>query len=265
MCVVRIQSGDPAQIIVTVLNDDQRPVVGLTGLVLLSIINSSNQILDFNDLVFKASGAANPNIAMSELVPASQPVDVTGDTDGATGVIAGMADTSDFKVGMFASVSAGFEDNDVAYKILAVTGTSITLEINSDSGQSNVTVTGWFQPGRYKYDFDTSPGGSPYAEDNYSLNVNIPTLDIFFDPVELLVGFFVDNIIDWDAADSELSAAPTGSSSKLDKIRGIFQYFFFRRTITEDTETLYKENDTAVLATTAVSDDDTTVDIERTQ
>lgn len=184
MCVVAIRKGDPYQVIANVVNNDLRPVVGLTGLVLLSIINAAGEILDFNDLDFKASGITQPNIAMSEFMPVSQPIDITGDTDGSTGIIAGMTDTSDFKVGMFASVSAGFEDSNVAYKIITVTGTSITLEINSDSIESNITVTGWFQPGTYFYSFLTAP----YAADTYQIQANVPTLELFLESIELQVG-----------------------------------------------------------------------------
>lgn len=202
METTRIQNGQTEVITAIVKNNDNRPVIGLTD-VLLSIRNLANEILDFNDFVFKSSGQTNPNIAMSEIVPTSQPSDSTGDTDGSTGVITGMTDTGNFKVGMYATVSNGFPNNDVGYKILAVTGSSITLELNSDSAENNITVLGWFQPGQYSYSFNTSPGGSPYSDDNYNIDIVIPTRDIIFLTIELKVGDYVDNI------NAPVSAIPT--------------------------------------------------------
>jgi len=66
--------------------------------------------------------------------------DSTGDTDGSTAVITGMADTSDFYIGEYVTVSAGLPSATTAYKILAKTDSSITLNTNSNSVQSNVTV-----------------------------------------------------------------------------------------------------------------------------
>jgi len=67
--------------------------------------------------------------------------DSTGDTDGSTAVITGMTDTSDFNAGDFVTVSAGFPSATVSYGILSKTSTTITLDTNSDSAQTNVTVT----------------------------------------------------------------------------------------------------------------------------
>jgi len=65
--------------------------------------------------------------------------DNTGDTDGATAVITGMADTSDFFVGDFVSVSAGFTTTG-PFEILSKTANSVTLNTASNAAQSNVTV-----------------------------------------------------------------------------------------------------------------------------
>ena len=67
--------------------------------------------------------------------------DATGDPDGSTAVIPGMTDTSDFDVGDAVTVSAGFPSTTDDYKILAKTSTSLTLDTNSTSAQTNVTVT----------------------------------------------------------------------------------------------------------------------------
>ena len=70
----------------------------------------------------------------------SSATDSTGDTDGSTAVITGMTDTSDFLVGEFVTPSAGFPSTSTPYKILALTATTMTLDTNSDSVQSNITV-----------------------------------------------------------------------------------------------------------------------------
>lgn len=70
----------------------------------------------------------------------STATDSTGDTDGSTATITGMTDTSDFYVGNYVSVSAGFPTTG-PYKILSKTSTSITISTNSDSVQSNITVS----------------------------------------------------------------------------------------------------------------------------
>ena len=66
--------------------------------------------------------------------------DSTGDTDGSTGIITGMTDTSDFVVGTFVTVSAGFSSTTRPYRILSKTSTTVTLDKNSSSAQTNVTV-----------------------------------------------------------------------------------------------------------------------------
>lgn len=69
----------------------------------------------------------------------SAATDNTGDTDGSTGVITGMADTSDFNVGQYVTVSAGFATTG-PFKITALTASTMTVNANSNSSQSNVTV-----------------------------------------------------------------------------------------------------------------------------
>jgi len=70
----------------------------------------------------------------------SAATDATGDTDGSTAVITGMTDTSDFNVGDFVTVSAGFPSTVTPYEILEKTATTITLDTNSNSAQVDVTV-----------------------------------------------------------------------------------------------------------------------------
>ena len=65
--------------------------------------------------------------------------DNTGDTDGSTAVITGMADTSDFRYGSYVDVSAGFPATG-PYRILQKTATTLTLDTNSDSAEANITV-----------------------------------------------------------------------------------------------------------------------------
>lgn len=65
--------------------------------------------------------------------------DATGDTDGSTAVITGMTDTSDFARDDWVDVSAGFPSTG-PYKIISKTATTITLDTNSNSVQSNITV-----------------------------------------------------------------------------------------------------------------------------
>jgi hypothetical protein len=69
----------------------------------------------------------------------SSATDATGDTDGSTAIITGMTDTSDFYIGEYVSVSAGFPAAG-PYMIQAITATTITLDTASNSVQSNITV-----------------------------------------------------------------------------------------------------------------------------
>jgi hypothetical protein len=70
----------------------------------------------------------------------SSATDSTGDTDGSTAVIAGMTDTSDFYVGQYVTVSAGMPSATTPYLIIAISDTTITLNTNSTSAESSVTV-----------------------------------------------------------------------------------------------------------------------------
>ena len=70
----------------------------------------------------------------------SAATDPDGDTDGSTAVITGITDTSDFLVNEYVTVSAGFASASEPYKILALTSTTMTLELNSNSSQTNVTI-----------------------------------------------------------------------------------------------------------------------------
>lgn len=70
----------------------------------------------------------------------SSATDNTGDTDGSMAVITGMADTSDFFVGEYVTVSAGFASTG-PFQITAKTSSTITVNANSNSAQSNVTVS----------------------------------------------------------------------------------------------------------------------------
>ncbi len=74
----------------------------------------------------------------------SSATDATGDTTSGSATIAGMTDTSDFNVGDFVTVSAGFGTNsplgETIFKILDIQSATITLDTASDSTQSNVTV-----------------------------------------------------------------------------------------------------------------------------
>lgn len=70
----------------------------------------------------------------------SAATDATGDTDGSTAVITGMTDTTDFHVGEYVTVSAGFVSVTLGYRILEKTATTITLDSNSIGASNNVTV-----------------------------------------------------------------------------------------------------------------------------
>ena len=68
------------------------------------------------------------------------PQDTTGITNGSSGVITGMTDTSDFTAGDYVTISAGFPTNE-SIKISTVdSGTQITVNTNSTSAESNVTI-----------------------------------------------------------------------------------------------------------------------------
>lgn len=69
----------------------------------------------------------------------SAATDNTGDTDGVTGVITGMTDTSDFTIGDYVDVSAGFPTTG-PYGILSKTTTTITIDTPSNAIANNITV-----------------------------------------------------------------------------------------------------------------------------
>lgn len=56
----------------------------------------------------------------------------------------------------------------------------------------------------------------------------------------------------------ELTSIPTINSTLSEKITAIFQYLFFKRTVTASQEQLYKSDNTTVLGTGTLSDDSTT-------
>lgn len=70
----------------------------------------------------------------------SAAADSTGRTDGSTNVITGMSDTSGFHVGEYVTVSGGLATTG-PYIILEKTATTITINANSNSVQSNITVS----------------------------------------------------------------------------------------------------------------------------
>ncbi len=86
------------------------------------------------------SGGSPPGWVCTASGTFSAATDNTGDTDGSTSVITGMADTSDFSVGHYVSVSAGFATTG-PYRILSKTDTTITIDVNSNAAQSNITVS----------------------------------------------------------------------------------------------------------------------------
>jgi hypothetical protein len=67
--------------------------------------------------------------------------DATGDPDGSTAVITGLADTSDFLVGDRVTVSAGFPSTTEGYRVEALASTTMTLDALSTSAQTDVTIT----------------------------------------------------------------------------------------------------------------------------
>jgi len=71
----------------------------------------------------------------------SSATDVTGDPDGSTNVIPGLTDTTDFTVGEYVTVSAGFPSATTPLRITALAATTMTLDTASDSSQTNVTIT----------------------------------------------------------------------------------------------------------------------------
>ena len=84
------------------------------------------------------SGAA-PGWICTESGTFSAATDGTGDTDGSTAVITGMTDTSDFSIGDYVDVSAGFPTTG-PYKVYGLTATTMTISGNSNSAETNITV-----------------------------------------------------------------------------------------------------------------------------
>ena len=75
----------------------------------------------------------------------SAATDATGDTNGSSGVITGMADTSDFFPGEYITTSAGFASSvdagNTPVKIISIdSATQITINENSDTAESDITV-----------------------------------------------------------------------------------------------------------------------------
>lgn len=91
--------------------------------------------------IWKTDVAAggSPGWVCTESGTYSAATDNTGDTDGSTNVITGMTDTSDFFVGEYVDVSAGFAGTG-PYLVVSKTATSLTLDTNSNAAQANITV-----------------------------------------------------------------------------------------------------------------------------
>uniref|UniRef100_A0A6M3KXH3 Putative pectate lyase n=1 Tax=viral metagenome TaxID=1070528 RepID=A0A6M3KXH3_9ZZZZ len=87
-----------------------------------------------------ATASASPGWICVTSGTYSAATDATGDTDGSTAVITGMEDTSDFYIGNYVTVSAGFPTTG-PYRIISKAATTVTVETNSDSAQSNITVS----------------------------------------------------------------------------------------------------------------------------
>jgi hypothetical protein len=94
------------------------------------------------DVIYSSDQAASTSMGDACVLSGtfSAATDNTGDTDGSTGVITGMTDTSDFFVGEFVTASAGFASTG-PHRILAKTASSITVDASSNSSQSNITVS----------------------------------------------------------------------------------------------------------------------------
>jgi hypothetical protein len=69
----------------------------------------------------------------------SASTDSTGNTTNGSPIITGMTDTSDFNLGEYVTVSAGFATG--PHKIIAITSTTITIDVNATSSRTNVTVS----------------------------------------------------------------------------------------------------------------------------
>lgn len=98
-------------------------------------------LTDFQCVKMTGARARAFNVSMSDMRAGGS--DVTGDTDGSTAVITGMTDTSDFTVNGEIIISAGFPAPApmTQHTILSKTASTITVSVNSDSVQSNVTCS----------------------------------------------------------------------------------------------------------------------------
>jgi len=93
------------------------------------------------DVVFDKS----PTVGMSSIWPCTGttdgvPTDVAGDTTSGSATVEGVADTTDFVVGEYVTVSAGFATTG-QYLLLAKTATTLKIDSPATSSQANITVT----------------------------------------------------------------------------------------------------------------------------
>ena len=74
----------------------------------------------------------------------STATDATGDTDGSTATITGLADTGDFFPGDYITTSAGFPNSvdaaNVPVRIISKTATTLVIDDTSDTAETNITV-----------------------------------------------------------------------------------------------------------------------------
>jgi len=85
------------------------------------------------------------NVGLSATSVFATPTDTTCDVTSGNTTISGCGDTSDFAVGMLATISSGFPTTDV-YRITNKTSSSLTFDTAPTSSPSNVTVTGFLEP-----------------------------------------------------------------------------------------------------------------------
>ena len=119
-------------------------------------------------------------------------------------------------------------------------------------------------------------GGSPVSLTNTPVAVNGSQGYIDLTAVEMtadvimVYGKFYSNNVSSDTTgylsssiiyttSNELASIPTLNSSLAEKITALFQYFFFKRTVTDTQEELFKNDSTTSLGTNTISDDGTTV------
>lgn len=104
----------------------------------------------------------------------------------------------------------------------------------------------------------TITGGAVNVNDKtgFSISGTKTTLDALQDISQANVLTQINSAL--DAAGTELAAIPTTTSSLRLKINFLFQYFRNKRTITATTETLFKEDSSTTLGTSALTDNGTT-------